>query len=328
MAIHPTRRQFLAAAAAGALLDSPFAAFAQSFPEKGKQIRGISPYAVGSTGDTLARAYAQAMSESMGTTVIIDNRPGAEGVIGVQAVKAAPADGYTMLFTSLSTQVVNPHLFKKLSYDPLTDLIPLAGTMRTALCMTVSPTLPFKSAKEFIDAAKAAPGKYSYASISATTRVAGETLAKTTGAKLLNVPYKQFGDLMADLLTGRVDIFMIDPPSVLPFTKQGVRVFATAASKRLPAFPDVPTFQELGYAGLEIPGWHAAYAPAKTPPEVVAVLRDSVQKAGQSKYVKDYYSRFGMEPLDLVGDQLAAFQKAEYDKWGKAVHDAGLTGIL
>lgn len=323
-----SRRSFVTSTFLATLLPSARDAYSQSFPEKTKQIRGISPYAVGSTGDTLARAYAQAMSENLGTSIIVDNRPGAEGTIGVQFAKSAPPDGYTVLFTSLSTQVVNPHLFKKLSYEPLTDLIPVAGTMKTALCLTVSPNLPFKTAKEFIEAARNAPDKYSYASISATTRVAGEMLGKSAGIKLLNVPYKNFSDLVSDLLAGRVDAFMIDPPSSLPFVKQGVRVLAAAAPKRLQAFPDVPTFQELGISGMEVVGWHAAYVPSKTPPEIVAILRDSIRKASNSKYVKDYFNTFGMEALDLSGPELSAFQRVEYEKWSKAVQDAGLTGSL
>ena len=322
------RRVLQTAAAFGMTLGGPTLALAQTFPDKSKQIRGLSPFAVGSTADTLARAYAQAMTEQLGTTVFIDNRPGAEGVLGMQAAKTSSPDGYTILFTTLSTQVVNPHLFKKLPYDPLTDFIPLAGTMRTALCMSASPSLPFKTAKEFFEAAKASPEKYSYASISATTRVAGEMAARAAGIKLLYVPYKSFGDLTSDLLSGRVDILMIDPPSVLPFVKQGLRVLGAAAPKRLVVFPDVPTFQELGYPGLEIPGWHAAYVPVGTPAPAVAALRDSVRQASRSKYVTDYFSRFGMEPLDLAGDELAAFQKAEFEKWGKAVREAGLTGAM
>lgn len=328
---HPySRRNLLTAAAAvGATLGMPPPASAQSFPDKTKPIKGLCPFPAGSTADTVGRAYAQAMSEILGANVVIENRPGAEGVIGLQAAKTAPADGYTMLFTSLSTQVVNPHLFKRLTYDPLKDFIPLAGTIKSVLLMNVGPSLSsFKSAQEFIEAAKANPGKYSCASVSATTRLAGQMLAKAAGIKLLNVPYKNWSDLTSDLLSGRVDILVADGPAVVPYLKLGMRSLAAAASTRVPSLPEVPTLQEQGVPGPDIVGWHAAYVPAKTPAAVVTTLRDAVRQAAKSRVVKDYFSTFGVEPLDLASEEFAAFQRAEFDKWGEAVREAGLQGTL
>jgi tripartite-type tricarboxylate transporter receptor subunit TctC len=325
-----SRRSVLAAAAAtAATLGMPGPAAAQAFPDKNRPIRGIAPAPVGSTVDTLARAYAQAMGEALGTTIVIENRPGAEGSIGMQAVKSSPADGHTLLFTSSSTQVVSPHLFKQMAYDPLKDFIPLGGTMKVTLLMVVGPSLAsFKTMKEFVEAAKASPGKFSYASVSATTRLAGEMISKAAGIKLLNVPYKSYSDLTSDLISGRVDILVADVPSTAPLYKQGVRPFAVAGSSRLAAVPDVPTMQEQGMPGLEIVGWHAAYAPANTPATTVAALRDALRKATTSKVVKDFYSNFGTDALDLVGEDFAAFQRTEFEKWGKAVSEAGMQGTL
>lgn len=324
-----SRRSFLATASAlGVAIGAPSLAHAQSFPEKGKAIRAIVPFPAGSTSDTLARPFTLAMGETLGTTVVVDNKAGADGVIGMRAVKASPPDGYTILFTSLSTQVMNPHLFKELPYDPLKDFIPLAGTMKSPLMVNVGPSIPFKTATEFFAAAKANPKKYTYASVSATTRIAGHMLSKAAGIELVNVAYKGFGDLVSNLIAGKVDILIADGPAVKPYFSQGVRSLAVASLNRFPPFPDVPTLQEQGLKGFEIVGWHAAYVPANTPAAVVTQLRDAVRKAVQSKYVKEYYTNFGVEPLDLAGDDLAAFQKAEYEKWGQAIREAGMAGTV
>jgi len=323
-----SRRSFaLNSVALGAAMGMPGMGFAQSFPDKSKTIKGIVPYSAGATVDTLARAYAQAMSEVLGTNVVIDNRPGAEAVIGIQAAKSAPADGYTILFTSVSTQSVNPHLFKQLTYDPVKDFVPLGGTMKVPFLMIVGPNLPYKSVKEFVAAAKAQPGKLSYASVSATTKLAGEMFARAAGIKLLNIPYKNFADLISDTLANRVSCFFADGGAITPYAAQGMRGMAACTKTRLARFPDVPTMEQEGI-DFQLFGWHAAYAPANTPPAALAVLRDALRKAEGSKVVKDYFAMGGTEPMNLIGDDFAAFERAEYDRWGKAVRDAGLAGTM
>jgi tripartite-type tricarboxylate transporter receptor subunit TctC len=221
---------------------------------------------------------------------------------------------------------MNPHLFKALPYDPLKDFIPLAGTMKSALLMNVGPSVPFKSAKEFFAAAKANPGKYTYASVSATTRLGGFMLAKAAGITMVNVPYKNYGDLISNLLAGKIDVLMADAPGVGAYYSQGVRSLASCTVKRVR--PELPTLDEEGLKGLEIYGWHGTYVPANAPAAAVTALREAVRQAARSKYVKDYLTNFGVEPLDLVGDQFAAFQQAEYDKWGAAIREAGMAGTL
>jgi tripartite-type tricarboxylate transporter receptor subunit TctC len=329
MKLHYSRRSILSAVAClGASLALPWSALAQAFPEKGKAIRAILPSSPGSATDGIARAYGQAMSDILGTSVVIDNRPGAEGIIGVMAVKTAPADGHTMLFTSLSAQVVNPHVFKQLSYDPLKDFIPLAGTMKNTLMLAVGPSVPFKSAREFLAAAKANPGKYTYGSVSTITRLAGQMVMKASGVQLLNVPYKNIGDLAANWLGGSVDAMVADITTFKQLIEKGVRPLAIAGPSRLPGLPNVPTFEEEGVQGLDVVGWFGAYVTAGTPAPVVAKLRDTLRQAAHSKAVKDYLNNFGAESFELAGDEFAAFQRAEFDKWGKAVRDAGMAGTL
>jgi tripartite-type tricarboxylate transporter receptor subunit TctC len=328
MATHSRRRFVATAAALGASVGMPGLAFAQTtFPDKTKTIKGIVPFSAGSTVDTLARAYAQALSEILGTNVVIDNRPGAEAVIGLQAAKTAPADGYTILFTSVSSQSVNPHLFKQLTYDPIKDFTALGGTMKVPFLMIAGPNFPFKSVKDFVVAAKAAPDKYSYASISATTRLAGEMFARAAGVKLLNVPYKTFADLISDTLANRVNFFFADGGAMVPYVAQGMRGVAACTKTRITRFPDIPTMESEGVP-FQLEGWHAAYAPANTPPAVLSVLRDALRKAESSKVVKDYLANGGNEPMNLIGEDFAKFERSEYEKWGKAVRDAGLAGTL
>lgn len=322
-----SRRSILAAATTTAIFSGwSCTAAAQNYPEKGKPIKAICPSAAGSATDGVARAYAMAMGEILGSTIVVDNRPGAEGVIGMSAVKSAPADGYTILFTSLSTQVLNPHLHKELSYNPQRDFIPVAGTMKGALMLAVGPSVTHKTAKEFFSAAKANPGKFTIASVSTTTRLAAEMMMKAAGIDLLIVPYKNIGDLVTNLMGGNVDAFVADGPTLRSYFDKGIRPLAVASANRLSFLPDVPTLKDAGVSGLEMSGWHAMYLPAGTPAPVVMRLQDAMRKASGSKIVKDYLSTFGVESLDLYGDDLAAFQKSESDKWGKAVRDAGLSG--
>lgn len=329
MAHSPSRRAVLAGAAAfGATLGWSRGAFAQAaYPDKSKAIRAIVPFSAGSTVDALARVYTQQMGEILGANFIVDNRAGAESVIGIQAVKSMPADGYTVLFSSISTQLVNPHLFRHLTYDPFKDFTPLGGTMRTPLIMMAGPKLPFKSVGEFVAAAKAAPDKYSYASISSTTRMAGAIFAGAAGINLLNVPYKDFGGMISDVLENRVDVVFLDGAGLKPNIGLGMRGLAICANARSSNFPDVPTMEEQGVS-IEVVGYHAAYVLAGTPPTALAILRDALRKAEGTKAVRDFIASAGNEVMSLGGDQFAAWERSEFDKWGKAARDSGLAGTL
>jgi tripartite-type tricarboxylate transporter receptor subunit TctC len=325
MAYHHSRRSILAGAAAlGTTLGLPRIAFAQAaYPDKSKPIRAIVPF----SADALARVYAQHMGEMLGTNFIVDNRAGAESVIGIQGVKALPADGYTVLFSSISTQLVNPHLFKQLTYDPFKDFVPLGGTMRTPLIMMAGSKFPFKNVREFVAAAKAAPEKYTYASISSTTRLAGAIFSGAAGVKLLNVPYKEFGTLITDVLENRVDVVFLDGAGLKPNISLGMRGLGVCSKTRSTSFPDVPTMEQEGVP-IEIIGYHAAYVLAGTPPAALAVLRDALRKAEGSKAVRDFIASTGNEVMNLNGDAFGAWERAEFDKWGKAAREAGLAGTL
>ncbi len=324
-----SRRRFMAGMAAwGSAAGLPLIAGAQpAYPEKSKSIKAVVPYAAGATVDVLGRVYAQQLSQILGATILVDNRPGAEGVIGVQAARNAPADGYTYLCTSISTQVVNPHLFKQLPYDSQKDFAPIAGTMKNPFVMIAGPAFPFLSVKEFVAAAKAEPGKFSFGSISSATRLAGEMFAKAAGISLLNVPYKNQSDFISDTLANRVNFFFADPGNLLANMSLGLRGLATCMKSRLARLPDVPTMEQQGIP-LEVVGYHSTYVTVATPASVRNTLIDAFRKAEASKPVRDHIFTTGNEPMSLFGDEFAAYERAEYERWGKAVRDAGLAGTM
>jgi tripartite-type tricarboxylate transporter receptor subunit TctC len=326
--IHSRRGVLKGAVAIGATLGWPCSVLAQAaYPDKSKPIRAIVPLSAGSTVDALARVYAQQMGEILGTTFVVDNRAGAESVIGIQAVKSMPADGYTVMFSSISTQLVNPHLFKQLAYDPFKDFAPLGGTMRTPLIMMAGPKFAFKSVREFVAAAKAAPEKYTYASISSTTRLSGAIFASAAGIKLLNVPYKDFGGMIGDVLENRIDVVFLDGAGLKSNTGLGMRGMAVCAKVRSASFPDVPTMEEQGVP-IEVIGYHSAYVLAGTPPAALATLRDALRKAEGTKAVRDFIASTGNEIMNLHGEAFGTWERGEFDKWGKAARDSGLAGTM
>lgn len=323
--VNHQRRRVLGAA--GMLL-LPALGLAESWPNKSRPIRVFAPFGAGTSTDVLARAVARGVSERYGVDVVIDNRPGGEGVIGVNALLGAAPDGYNILFTSLSTQVLNPHLFKALPYDPLKDMIPLAGLASTPLMVNFGKSTTFKTVGEFIAAAKSQPGKYSIGSSSATTRVAGVMLSTAAGIETLSVPYSNFTNAMTDLAAGEIDVVIVDAATAGSFYKHGVRPLATTSARRSELLPDVPTLQEAGVKGFDLTGWFAAYAHVNTPPAIVAALREMIRDGVNSQYVSDVYRTTGMQLLDIAGEPLASFQERELDKWGEAIRAAGLENTL
>lgn len=213
------------------------AAAGQSYPDKSKQLRIVVPSGAATSIDMLARGLAQGITDVAGLPAIVENKPGADGVIGVQAVKTAPADGYTVLLTNSSTQVLNVHMLAKIPYDPVADFAPLIGVAKTSLVMNAGPSTPFKTVREFIEAAKANPGKYTFGTGTATTRLAGELLKYSAGINMLDVPFKSLADTMIALVAGQIDVVFIDPQSASAFLQ------AWGASARL--------------YGLDAPGWDA-----------------------------------------------------------------------
>ncbi len=295
-----------------------------NFPNK--PIRLIVPFAPGGSNDIMARIIGQKIGESVGQTVIIDNRGGASGIIGTDlAAKAAP-DGYTLLMMSL-TLAVNPSLFKKLPYDTGKDLLPVSLVASAPLILVVHPSLPVKTLKDFIAHAKANPGKLNFGSggPGTTPHLAGEMLKSMAGLQMTHVPYKGGGPALADLVGGQLQLMLENIPSTLPFVKSGkLRVLALSGLKRSPLVPEVPTLDEAGLKGYEIVGWNGLFLPAGTPNAIITRLHAETVKALALPDIKERLSGMGAEGVGNTPAQFSAFVKSEIRKWAQVARDAGL----
>ena len=301
-----------------ALLAVSFAAVAKPYPDKSRTIRVVVPFGPGSGHDIIARAYARALNEQAGLTVIVDNRPGAEGIIGVEAAKNAAPDGYTLLLGNTSTMVLNVHMMPTVRYDPLADFTPVTGVAKFSLVVNAGPSTKFKSARELIEAARTNPGKYTYGYGSASTRLAMELLEHSAKVKMLSVPYKTMAQATSALSSGEIDVLVNDVATAVPLYKAGrVRPIAATGGKRLAALPAVPTLREQGVEDYELSGWYAWFVPVHTSPEVIATLGSMLREAAHSKHVADALALNSFDPLDLDTAQLTALNRADIERWGK-----------
>ena len=324
MTSHP-RRLVLAGliAATLPLAAVPLTASAQTYPAR--PVTFVVPFAAGSATDQIARAIGQGMTEASGQTVVIENKPGASAIIGAQSAARAQADGYTVLITTNTTHAANEHLYKSLPYDPVKDFAPVTALGKGGQIMVVNPNLPVKSVQELLALAKKEPSKLSFGSGSSSSRIAGELLQQMTGAKILHVPCKSNPLAVTDLLGGQISMMITDTATGLPQVKSGkLRALGVTSLKRSPLAPDVPTIAEAGVPGYEMGYWFAAYVPAGTPSAVVTRLNELLIKASTSAAAKTFYESTGTEPYTSTPGELASFQKAESQKWGKIIKAAGI----
>ena len=299
-------------------------AWSQDFPAK--PITFVVPFAAGSATDQIARAIGQSVSTDTRQSVVIDNKPGASGFLAAQQVAKANADGYTVLITTNTTHAANEHLFKTLPYDPVKDFAPVTLLGKGGQIMIVNPKVEAKTVGEFVALAKKNPGKLTFGSGSSSSRIAGELLQQMAGIQILHVPYKSNPLAITDLLGGQIDMMITDTATGLPQVQGGkVRALGVTASKRIALAPDVPTIDEAGVKGYEMGYWFAAYLPAKTPPAVVKRLHDLMAAATKSAGAMKFYESTGVDPAVSTPEDLAKFQHAESQKWGKIVKAAGIT---
>jgi tripartite-type tricarboxylate transporter receptor subunit TctC len=297
---------------------------AQTYPSK--SIRMVVPFPPGGTTDILARTIGQKMAEDWGQPVVIDNRPGAGGNIGSDLVAKAPPDGYTLLMGTISTHAINPSLYKKLPFDPARDFAPISRVGTLPNILIVHPSVPVKSVKELIELAKSKPGDLNFASsgVGTSLHLSGELFNSMAGVKLVHIPYKGSSPALADLLGGQVKIMFDNLPSALPHVKAGkLKPLAVTSTKRVAVLPEVPTVSESGLPGFEVTSWFAVYAPAKTPKDIVTKLNGEIVKILRSADVKDKLAQLGVDAAPTTPEELAAFAKAETEKWGKVVKATG-----
>ncbi|RZL43138.1 MAG: tripartite tricarboxylate transporter substrate binding protein [Variovorax sp.] len=323
-----TRRFFglgAIAIAAAALGIAPTEVRAQAaYPAK--PITIIVPFSAGGTTDILARVVGLHVGQTLGQPVIVDNRAGAGGNIGTQAVARAPADGYTLLMGTVGTHAINQSLYKKLPFDPIKDFAPLSRVAMVPNLLVANPSQPYKTVKELIAYAKANPGKVNFASSGSGTSIhlSGELFKQMTQIDMQHVPYKGSAPAVADLIGGQTAIMFDNMPSVMPHVKAGkLRAMAVTTARRSPALPDVPTIAESGVPGYDTSSWFGLLAPTGTPPEVVAKLNAAILKALADPDVKTKLAEQGAEPHPEKPEQFAAFIGSETAKWGKVVKESG-----
>ena len=303
-----------------------FSASAQDYPSK--PIRLVVGYAPGGAWDILARQLAPRLSEALNTQVIVDNRVGANAIIGLDyAAKAAP-DGYTLVLGGLTPLVLNSLTYPKLPYNATTSFIGVSTIATTSILFTVNPSVPAKSMRELVALAKARPGQLNFATVGSggSTRVVLELFMRTSGTNVKYVPYKAFAQGLTELLGGMVDGMAIDFPVLYPSVKQGkLRALAITSEKRNPLLPDVPTAAEQGMPALTAGNWYALLAPAKTPKPVVDKLYATLHKVVSSQDMKDTLMAGGVEPmLSPSLEAYSAYLVAELTRWGKVVKEAGI----
>jgi tripartite-type tricarboxylate transporter receptor subunit TctC len=295
-------------------------AFAAGYPEKTTTI--VVPFPPGGSTDAIARVVAQKLQEKFGQSFIIDNRAGATGTIGAAFVKRAPADGYTLLVTSLGPLVITPHLIKAVQYNTLKDFDPITVLVQAPNVLVVPNNSPDHSVAELLADLKAHPGKVSFASsgVGSSDHLSAELLWQQTGTQGLHVPYKGGGPAISDLLGGQVNAAFVNINSIIGHIKAGkVRALAISSEKRSPLLPDVPTLQEQGVKGAEVESWQAMLAPKGTPHDVIAKLHEATVAALNDPSVKPKLLDQGFEVVGNTPEEFAKFQAGEYARWKKLI---------
>jgi tripartite-type tricarboxylate transporter receptor subunit TctC len=313
--------ELLLLAAAGLWL--PVAA-AQSYPLK--SIRIIAPFPAGGGTDLFARAIAQKLTLAWGQQVVVDNRSGAGGMIGSDLVARAAADGYTLLITSSSTHVISPHLARKPLYDPLRDFAPVILIASAPNGLVAHPSVPARSVRELIALAKAHPGEINYASNGSGTlsHLTGELFKLQAGVNMVHIPYKGGPPAVIDLVAGQVSVLFTALPTVFAQVRAGkLRLLAVTGERRLDAARDLPTVAET-VPGFESSQWWGMFAPPATSPELINKLNGDVAKIVGDADVKIRFAAEGAEPAGGTPSDFTAFLKADFDKWGKVVREAGI----
>ena len=299
-------------------------AFAQDkWPSK--PITYVVPFAAGGTTDVLARLIGQKLSVALGQPVVVENKPGAGGNIGSDFVSKAAPDGYTILGGTISSHAINPSLYPKMPYDAVKSFVPITLIGTNPLVLIVPPSSKSTTLKELIAAAKAKPGMtFASAGNGTSQHLAGEMLKGAAGIEITHVPYKGSGPAIQDLMGGQVDMMFDTTVVAAPQIKAGkVRPLAVTSARRLKGF-DIPTMTEAGLPGYEVTSWQGIFAPAATPPAIVARLNSEIVKILNMPDVRERMESLGVDPVANTSEEFAAFQKAEIAKWAKVVKEGNV----
>jgi tripartite-type tricarboxylate transporter receptor subunit TctC len=305
-------------------------AYAQSAKEyPSRPVRIIVPQAAGSGVDLTARVVAQKLTEAWGQQVVVDNRPGANGIIGLEAGAKAKPDGYTLSLGVPSSLTMNPYVYKTLPYDTLRDFVPVTQTATNTFGLVINPSLPVRNVKDLVILAKSRPGEVSFGSfgIGNQTHLGGELFSSQIGIRLLHVPYKGETPAVVDLLSGQIAMIFSPMQGVVPHIRVGkLKLLATCGTSRARAFPDAPTMTESGYKTIVITGWTGLLAPTGTPHDIVDKLQKEIAARLLVPETRDSLASQGAEPVASTPEQFAAFIRAEMAKWSAVIKQAGLEG--
>jgi len=311
-----------------ALLTSALAAFSlgagaqENYPNK--PIRVVIGYSAGGGNDIIVRVMTPELSKGLGQPVIVENKPGAQSIIAAEYVAKQPADGYTILMGPSGPMTINPATYSKLPYDPVRDFTPISMLCSFPLLLVVDPKLPVKNVKELVAYAKANPGKSNYASSAGIFQVASEMFKQRTGTSIEMITYKSSGESAQDVISGQVMMTLIDPPPVSGPLKSGtLRGLAVTSSRRHPSWPDLPTLKEAG-VDMEVPVWTAFFAPAKTPPAIVARLQKEVARVVQTPEVKERFAGMGLDPVGGSSEDLGRQVASDIQKWTAVARAANI----
>jgi tripartite-type tricarboxylate transporter receptor subunit TctC len=288
-------------------------------------VKIIVPIGPGGSYDLVGRHLADVLSKRTGQAFFVENKPGAGTVVGTQAAAQSEADGYTLLVGGLSNMAFNSALYSKLGYNPLKDFVPVALVYRFGYVMVGRKDMPQTTLADIVAAAKANPGSISVATAGVGTgqHLVAAAFMKAAGVKLLEVPYKGSPPAFTDLLAGRIDLFFDSIAAGLPYVQSGqARGIAVLSSKRSPLAPEVPTMSEAGVSGLDVDSWLGIFAPAKTPPEVIAKLRGDIGAALPD--LRERFEKSGGEVWDLPNEKLDAFVASEHENWTRLIREAGI----
>jgi tripartite-type tricarboxylate transporter receptor subunit TctC len=308
--------------AAGMVSFGP-ALHADDYPNR--PINLVAVFGPGSASDTICRMVGEPLGEALKTTVVVENRPGANGALAAMYVARSAPDGYTLLMATNSPLSAVPFMMKKVPYDPITDFTPVTRMGSFTLMLVMHPSIPAKNVKELIAYAKANPGKLSFASANTSGIVAGETLKHWAGIDILHVPYKSAPPALQDLIAGRVSMMFTDLTTGLPHVKSGaLRALAVTRIQRSSLFPELPTMDEAGVEGFDMDSWAGIVAPAHTPPEIVTKLNNALRPIIDSPAIRTALARVGFEAFSSSPKELDDFVKVQLIKWEKMIKDADI----
>jgi len=299
-------------------------AFAQAYPTK--PIRVIVPFPPGGAVDFYARVVQPPLAELLGQQIVIENKVGASGMVGAEAVAKSAPDGYTLLLGNIASLAINVGIYPKMAYDPLKDFTPVIRTVDVNYVLVVHPSLPVKTVAELVAYAKANPGKLSYGSAGSGSlpHLGTELFKAQTGTDMVHIPYKGGGPMVTDLLGGNVQLVIADQANLMPHVQSGkLRALAVATPRRSPNAPDLPTIAESGLAGFDATAWQGLVGPAGLPPDVVKRLNDAFNQVMAMPAVREKLLGGGLEPVGGTPEQFGAFIASEIAKWTKISKDVG-----